>query len=255
MTISGKSTIDCNSLFISSAAIAFSESAVATVIGTASLQAQNLSIGPSNVISANGGGYTGHAGSTRNGLGPGAGLLSGTSCGGAGHGGSGGGVTNIPGGVGYGSTLNPTDMGSSGCAASTTISGGAGGGIFRASITDTFSMEGLISVNGLAGSSAAGGGSGGSITVNAGSLVGSGTFTANGGAGSISGGLIGGGGAGGRIAIIVADESFMFTGAVSSVGGVVTAAAGGPGTIYIQVFRSIVAISNFLYSPKLRDNY
>lgn len=237
--MSGTTTINCNALNLTSlpGAVALTNSAVATVVGNINIQANNLAIGPSIVLSADGGGSAGRTGSTKNGVGLGAGPNSGAAaCGGAGHGGSGGGIANIPGGVAYGSALNPTAPGSSGCASTsgTLYLGGAGGGVATVTVTTSFTMNGLISVNGLSGVNGAGGGSGGSINVQAGSLVGTGSFNANGGIGS-TGSFSGGAGAGGRIAFHVQDNTFGFTGATTAFGGSMAAGAGGPGTIYIQV--------------------
>ena len=86
-----------------------------------------------------------------------------------------------------------------------------------------------ITANGRNGSGiAGGGGSGGSIYINAAAFAGSGSVTANGGNGA---GSFGGGGGGGRIAIVAGTN--LFTGNLAAAGGG-GANWGGAGTVYLQ---------------------
>ena len=90
-------------------------------------------------------------------------------------------------------------------------------------------MEGIISAEGNpALVSGCGGGSGGSLWLSAGKLLGAGTISANGGSGGLPGG---GGGGGGRIAVY--SNTNLFTGIISARGGV-GATFGGAGTIYFS---------------------
>src|SRR5207245_1030579 len=73
-----------------------------------------------------------------------------------------------------------------------------------------------------------GGGSGGSLWLTAGRLLGAGTISANGGSGGLP---VGGGGGGGRIALY--SNTNLFAGNISARGGV-GANYGGAGTIYIS---------------------
>jgi hypothetical protein len=80
-----------------------------------------------------------------------------------------------------------------------------------------------------------GGGSGGSIALNVGTLSGSGAISANGGDGN----GVGGGGGGGRIAI--ACSTNHFTGAMRAWGGLGGGGAGGAGTIYLKTNSVLIA--------------
>jgi hypothetical protein len=154
--------------------------------------------------------------------------------GGGGYGGYGGSVTNakMRGGIPYGSIENPTDAGSRGGYYSYyAAGGGAGGGVIRLTVTDLLNVEGRISANGVSGTnSGAGGGSGGSILLNVGTLAGSGIISANGGPGS----GLGGGGGGGRISIQYSVNAF--NGVISAYGGYggLGEAVGGAGTVYLK---------------------
>jgi hypothetical protein len=99
-------------------------------------------------------------------------------CGG-GYGGRGGG-NPTSGGIPYGSVTNCTALGSGGGHAS---AAGAGGGAIKLVVTDTVTVNGRLSANGQNPGAYGGGGSGGSIWIASGKLVGSGTMSANGGTG------------------------------------------------------------------------
>lgn len=166
----------------------------------------------------------GYGGST----GPGAGTFGGSYGGkgsGAGYGGHGGNAGSRVGGGTYGSEIEPTDLGSGGGHSSY---GGRGGGKIRLSVLGTLTVDGTISADGGNGGSVpsqwytglAGGGSGGSIWINADTLVGSGEVSAKGGTGA-------GGGGGGRIAIYTNMDAFAGITDVDSLGN------GEPGTIHM----------------------
>lgn len=164
------------------------------------------------------------------GAGPGSGALdSGSDGSGGGYGGAGGSSHfGAPGGVTYGSPNQPVDFGSAGAVLNSPAGFSQGGGAIRLIIDGALTLNGNISANGNNASKAnAGGGSGGSIWLNAQSLAGSGSFTANGGSGASG---RGGGGGGGRIAVYANTNSF-FGSAVSS--GGTGAFAGQPGTVII----------------------
>jgi len=143
--------------------------------------------------------------------GPGIGDASTHAGGGAGHGGLGGdGFYNNPeGGPSYGSQTFPQTFGSGGRTPTSFPSqyGGKGGGIVHLIVDGTLTFEGLINVSAQNGTKnlnrAGGGGSGGSVMVNATLVDGSGTIKALGGtAGNGSGtNFMGGSGAGGRVAV------------------------------------------------------
>lgn len=176
-------------------------------------------------IAVAGKGYAG--GTSSNGSGPGAGRGATGYCdstgGGAGHGGDGGAATTrnqSPGGAGYDSVLDPTDLGSGGGASGDPgcgggPAGGSGGGAVLLSVGNTATLNGLISADGANGGVGAGGGSGGTINIKAGTLAGNGALLANGGS---SGGGGGGGAGGGRIAL-TASAANSFSGLVSAIAG------------------------------------
>jgi len=184
--------------------------------------------------------------------GPGAGT-SGFVASGAGHGGIGASASsNLAGGGVYGSVTTPMEMGSGG-GNDVNIggsSGGRGGGAIRLAVAGTLTVEGTIEANGLPGTTLeAGGGSGGSVRVDAGTLAGSGWITANGGAGS-GAATFGGGGAGGRIAINAGGSTLPATN-VRAFGGQSGAdpinAFGGAGTIWFDdagATRPVLIVDN-----------
>ena len=164
------------------------------------------------------------------GQGPGAGTRNGGGWGGgASHGGLGGTQVNgatTPGGA-YDSVTTPSQWGSGGGGA-----GGAGGGLALITVTGTLRIDGTLSADGAPSGGCCGqqgGGAGGSLWINVGTLAGSGSITARGGAGGVAGG--GGGGGGGRIALYFSQN--VFTGVLSAAGGVGYQTAGA-GTIYTR---------------------
>ena len=176
------------------------------------IQAQSMVIQPGALISADGLGYAA-------GQGPGAGTRGAWAAGG-GHGGMGG-TANGGGGAAYGSLTQPTELGSGGA-----DGGNPGGGAIELDVATTLQMDGTISANGSHFGNH-GGGAGGSIWIEVGTLAGSGTIQANG----AQGGNDNGGG-GGRISINYQTDAFAGTttawGGAHGGNGVV----GGAGTIY-----------------------
>lgn len=170
----------------------------------------HVAVATGGAILANGKGYAGGAG-------PGLGLTAGTPQGGsgAGHGSFGGmSSSNAPGGSYYGSTENPSLLGSGG-GAGTGGAGGAGGGAIKLTVGGNLTLHGVIAANGAnAVNSRSGGGSGGSIWITADNITGHGAISANGGNGEP---IHGGGGAGGRIAVYF--DTNLFTGTITAVGG------------------------------------
>ncbi|MBI9051564.1 MAG: Ig-like domain-containing protein [Anaerolineaceae bacterium] len=127
--------------------------------------------------------------------------------GGAGHGGYGGDSSGgISGGISYGNEIQPLTLGSGGGNV-LSYKGGAGGGGVHLIVDGELENNGMVSMNGDPGHPPGlkgynpGGGSGGSIWVQADSVVGSGLFSAVGGIGGRLGTGTGGYGAGGRIDI------------------------------------------------------
>jgi len=141
--------------------------------------------------------------------------------GGAGHGGRGGSPGN--GGPTYDSLTNPVEMGSGANTA-------RGGGAIQLQVNSTFTLDGLLTVDGGINNQA--GGAGGSIQIQAGTLSGTGEMTANGGIGMNHQSY--GGGGGGRIAVYAAVNDF--TGQYSAFGGPCDQGShhGGAGTVYLE---------------------
>ncbi|MFO1477323.1 MAG: hypothetical protein U1F98_11790 [Verrucomicrobiota bacterium] len=148
-----------------------------------------------------------------------------SSLGGAGYGGIGG----SGGGRTYGSATSPADFGSGGNLAPGPSTAGAGGGALRLTVGGELRLDGIISANGSGGSAQGGGGSGGSLWLDAGTLSGSGSLTAAGGNGGSAG--TPGGGGGGRIAVYSGTN--LFTGTATAPGGS-GSMAGGAGTVYFK---------------------
>lgn len=174
------------------------------------LHLDNLNVAAGGTVASDGVGYGAASG-------PGAGANSsgvGNPAGGGGYGGRGhNGTGGAAGGATYGSIYQPTDLGSGG--GNNNFAGAAGGGAIHLIISDTLTLDGIISANGATGSGdfeASGGGSGGSIWIETNSLTGAGTVSANGGNGGSTrlGNAYGrgGGGGGGRIAIYAAASTF-----------------------------------------------
>jgi len=180
--------------------------------------------------------------------GPGAGTTDGWANGdGAGHGGMGGygnrTVTAIWGGLEYDQFTSPMQNGSgggNGVTGSGVVGGapgGAGGGVIRLIVNGTLTVNGQIATDGNPGIAdgngwvRGGGGSGGSLWINAGQLAGNGVISARGG-GVVSGiNSKPGGGGGGCIALIF--DSSSFTGQLQACGGM-GYNAGGAGTIFVK---------------------
>jgi hypothetical protein len=105
--------------------------------------------------------------------------------------------------------------------------GSAGGGVIRLTVGGVLEVDGQMSARGGdATQEEAGGGSGGSIWLTAGSFAGSGVVSADGGAGEL---YYGGGGGGGRIAVYSPNDTF--NGVVSAQGGE-GYSAGQTGSVY-----------------------
>ncbi|MFC1461144.1 hypothetical protein ACFLQR_01320 [Verrucomicrobiota bacterium] len=157
------------------------------------------------------------------------GTLSGNGCGFAGGAGPGAGA-NIGGAYGgkggrnsvatYGSTNQPTALGSGGHTA-------AGGGAVKLIVSNTLTVNGTVSAKG--NNAVYGGGAGGSIWLIADTFAGNGTITADGGIATQSHEHRGSGG-GGRVAIEY--TSSTFTGSVSVAGGTHDYHRGQPGTLW-----------------------
>jgi len=162
--------------------------------------------------------------------GPGAGCSWGAQGAGASYGGRGGHHSSgFAAGEPYGSPNAPVDLGSGGGGSA----GGAGGGLIRLEVQGCLTIDGEVSADGAEGTPGigAGGGSGGTLYVDAGQLVGSGAFHAAGGDGSTHpAGYKGGGGGGGRIAIYTADLQ-MNPAQITAAGGV-GYEHGGAGTVF-----------------------
>jgi uncharacterized protein with FMN-binding domain len=180
--------------------------------------ANNLTIDSGGQINTNAKGYNSDQGH---------GVGTGTS--GAGYGGIGGaGNTGTP-GSSYGQETNPIDIGSGGGNA-----GGRGGGMLKAQIYDTLTINGDILAEGQnASGSNRGGGAGGSVLLTTNHFNGTGFISANGGDDSGSGG----GGAGGRIAVYYQDENFISSGGSITTPGNIEDPIGGTngnlGTLYL----------------------
>ncbi|MGI5870324.1 MAG: hypothetical protein ACOX9C_12900 [Kiritimatiellia bacterium] len=121
--------------------------------------------------------------------------------------------------VTYGSVVNPLSYGSSahGSGGANALLKYAGGGLVRLRVGGTLAVSGKIAADGYGYANNGGGGTGGTLNLEAGKLVGGGDITANGGNdtyyGSGSGGRI-------RIKLTDADARFAdFTGALTAHGG------------------------------------
>jgi hypothetical protein len=139
----------------------------------------------------------------------------------------------------YDDFRNPAELGSGG---NHSNFGGLGGGLLRIAVTGPLVLDGTISANGEDGlarapTDLAGGGSGGSIRIDAEVLRGNGSIEALGGDN-----LRDGGGGGGRVAIVVGlDESSILptltplpSSRVSAHGGASGPDSGGAGTVYVE---------------------
>lgn len=156
--------------------------------------------------------------------------------GGGGHGGNGGGMPPSyalgygSGGSAFGSLSAPVEVGGRG--GGTLQFGGLGGGAMRLTVNGLLVCNGRISADGGDGQDAyAGGGAGGSLLINVGTLAGGGIISANGGAGIGDGVYGGGGGGGGRISIQFGGN--LFLGSIVARGGS-SLYPGGAGTVYLK---------------------
>ena len=144
-------------------------------------------------------------------------------------------------GLPYDNIYEPTEFGSAGGGSL----GGRGGGRIWLNVTDTFHVDGVVSVNGDSGSTdgsshvVSGGGSGGSIWIHCQTIVGYGQIQAKGGKGSSYNTLrVAGGGAGGRIALYFHQNRTFSAFRYLASGGLAGAECddcepGGPGTVFI----------------------
>ncbi len=154
--------------------------------------------------------------------------------GGGGYGGFGGGPG---GGKAYGRAGEGAGLPGSGGAGS--ILGGAGGGVVSLSVDGTLELDGRVAADGDSPSAPGrGAGSGGSVTIKASNITGTGWISANGGAGLASGG----GGGGGRIAIL--SGSNVCSNTVTAWGGA-GMGYGGAGTVLYDLGNHIrVVVDN-----------
>jgi len=206
-----------------------------SVLGNASITANEIFVASGAVINADKKGYL-----TSNGTGKGTNGVNGAGAGGAGYGNTGGnGESGISGGVAYGETdsLNPASLGSGGGFGDnyTVAPGGSGGGRLKLS-ANVITIDGIVSANGEAGYKyssgyAGGAGSGGSIFISCDSLKGEGSIQAKGNDGANNTQADGGGSAGGRIALIRNVETFTGNVLVTHGIGPDNATDGGDGRI------------------------
>ncbi len=164
---------------------------------------------------------------------------------GGGYGGSGG-TNGAPAGTIYGSYAEPTDLGSGGGASFSGGLGTPGGGAIRLSVSGVLTLSGSITANGTPVScgntqTQGGSGSGGSVWITAGSIVGNGTISAAGGGGCAAGG-------GGRVAVY-SSSSAPLTANITANGGYGNG-IGGPGTVY----RSLAGQNATLIYDNINSN-
>jgi hypothetical protein len=152
------------------------------------------------------------------------------------------------GGGGYSSSLqyfSAAESNRTGDAPSnTTYRGGIGGGIVVLIATNLVSVYGRIGSSGISGQDNSGGGAGGTIVINAGSLMGAGTMLSMGGNGG-GGSYPGGGGGGGVVTLFNpsgdyvsgTSQTFGFAGTINSEGGTAMSGAqgGSTGTVSLPV--------------------
>ncbi|MCL1856050.1 MAG: hypothetical protein FWF84_00165, partial [Kiritimatiellaeota bacterium] len=195
----------------------------------------NLTVEAGGRISGDGCGYAAL-------FGPGAGTSGNNS---GGHGGTGGAGTaeTPPQGLPYGDVRNPVDFGSGSQHTS-------GGGAIRLTVTGDVINDGIISADGLAGTSS---GAGGSVMLSVdGTLTGTGSISANG-----NGGWVTTTGGGGRVAVFLTGAGSTFTdyaGTITATGGILYPVpstwhtVGAAGTVYLVSAqeREKVDIANFV---------
>ena len=220
--------------------------------GSMYLNAENVTIDAGGILSSNGFGYAYghnqivHGSLSKHGeVNPGApDPISGIG-GGAGHGGTGGKsqVTSRRAGFAYGDLFEPDKMGSSGGAGNSATSAGSGGGLMKMNVTGTLFIDGVLSANGVKGTSkGSGGGSGGSVWITTSIIKGYGEIMANGGDGSDNVDEPGSGGAGGRVAVYFSVNQtrsyFRYQAYGGKTGHPTTAENGGAGTIFLYHLRN-----------------
>jgi hypothetical protein len=141
--------------------------------------------------------------------------------GGAGYGGAGGnGFAGVDGGTTYSSSGLSSGSGG-GCYQCNRTYSGAGGGIINIVANHTMVLNGNLTSNGGYGAENAGGGSGGTVSINSLSMSGRGYISVSGGSGGA--GLYPGGGGGGGVLTIFNTQnyylSYNYVGVVSASGG------------------------------------
>ena len=200
---------------------------VTLTIGTAvggglpsELHCDTLDVATGARISADGQGFAAADGAA-------AGGVSGSGGGGIGD----GGVSDAA-GVGGSAPFDPSGGARFGSGGGTNA-GGAGGGALVVVVSGAATIDGVISANGLPGTSpdastAGGGGGGGTLQLTAGALSGTGRVEADGGAGAAGSGVFGGGGGGGLIDI-TGDATSLMLSTAPGVSGGGSAGAGGAG--------------------------
>lgn len=169
--------------------------------------ANNLTVETGAYIDANGKGF-----SAANGFGKGIARATVNDGGGGGsYGGAGSAAaTGSNGGLTYGLSSNPIDIGSGGADAD--CSGGSGGGLIHISVGSTFTLSGEVRANGASGANCGldqgGGGSGGGIKIVTNVIAGTtGAIRANGGYAYSEGGA----GGGGRVKFDYTTDSYLGT--------------------------------------------
>ncbi len=198
----------------------------------------DVTVATNSALSADGLGYLFFEG-------PGAGSGGDTGSGGGGYGGAGGAGRYAGGGV-YGKADAPDRLGSGGGRSG----GSSGGGALILDIAGTLTVIGRLSADGETRGQRDGGGSGGSVWINAFRIAGTGEISADGGDSPVDD--RGGGGGGGRIAIAVRSDSLTgempgtyieyagsANGRISVAGGDASEQAedGTPGTFHFHVVR------------------
>ena len=164
----------------------------------------DLDVQAGGMIAADSKGFSGDR------AGPGSGWQGDNGSGGS-YGGWGGlGSDGLSPGSPYGSIQTPDELGSGG------TNGSRGGGRIHLTVGETLTVDGEISADAIKGPSYSGGGSGGCVYLDVGTLSGSGTISANGGEHGRYGNA--GGGAGGRIAVYY-DNIGPFSGDIQAAGG------------------------------------
>ncbi|MCG3121720.1 MAG: hypothetical protein GIKADHBN_00090 [Phycisphaerales bacterium] len=191
----------------------------------------NMTVQTAGVVSVSGLGFAAAQG-------PGAGGQSLYYGGGGGHGGAGGdGAQNTQGGPSYGSAPIPIEWGSGGGNSIYYGSvGGRGGGSLRLRVDGTLSVAGSITADGSAGQPRCGGGAGGSLWIECGTLAGTGMISAGGGAGGSSGG----GGGGGRLALYCCDVQMLTSHLVADGGSGYK--AGSPGSVHFGSSTILISL-------------